>query len=205
MDAKGNLYISEYSGHRVRMVTPAGIITTVAGTGMGGFAGDGGPAAAAQLNRPVAVAVDAAGQLYIADMLNHRVRMAGPDGTIHTVAGGGSPADDLGDGGLATQARLDTPVGLALDGAGNLFIADNRHLRVRRVGPVGIISTVAGTGKAGFAGDGGPASQALLSGPTGLALDRAGNLYFADTWPFEDPEAIPNERIRMVVGAGVPG
>jgi sugar lactone lactonase YvrE len=205
LDGRGNLYFAEYSGHRVRMVTPAGTITTVAGTGKAGYAGDGGSAVAAQLNHPLGVAVDGAGHLYISDSLNHRVRMVGPDGVIRTVVGGGSPADSLGDAGLATQARLDTPSELALDGAGNLFIADNGHRRIRRVGPVGLISTVAGTGKAGFAGDGGPATQALLSGPVGLAMDKAGNLYFSDTWPLEDdPEATPNERIRMVVGVGVP-
>src|SRR5205814_1640114 len=155
-------------GHRVRMVTPARTITTVAGTGTPGFAGDGGPATAAQLDRPKGLAVDDAGHLNIAEFGNHRVRMIGPDGTIHTVAGGGSPADGLGDGGLATDARLNTLSRLALDGAGNLFIADQNARRIRRVGPVGIISTVAGTGVAGFAGDGGPATQAELSGPFGV-------------------------------------
>src|SRR5206468_169637 len=135
MDASGNLFITDGPSHRVRRVTPAGIISTVAGTGKAGFAGDGGPAAAAQLNMPYAVAVDDAGRLFIADFGNHRVRMVGPDGTISTVAGAGAPADGLGDGGPATEALLNTPTGLALDGAGNLFIADSRSRRIRRVGP----------------------------------------------------------------------
>jgi hypothetical protein len=241
VDASGNLFIAEHGRHRVRMVTSAGTITTVAGTGQAGFAGDGGPAVAAQLNFPISVLVDnapgarppstnancgpgtprreggciafGAPRLYIADVGNHRVRMVGPDGMIRTVAGGGNPADGLGDGGLATEARLDTPIQLALDGAGNLFIADSRSLRIRRVGPVGIISTVAGTGEAGFFGDGGPATQARLSGPFGLAMDKAGNLYFSDIGRFVPPggaaggglETPDNERIREVLGVGVPG
>ena len=207
LDARGNLFIAENSGHRVRMVTPAGTITTVAGTSKPGFAGDGGPATAAQLDGPKGLAVDDAGHLYIADFGNHRVRMMGPDGTIHTVAGGGSPADGLGDGGLATDARLNTLSRLALDGAGNLFIPDANDRRIRRVGPVGIISTVAGTGVAGFAGDGGPATQAELRGPFGVAMDKAGNLYFSDRAAVaaDGSFVVPdNERIREVVGVGVP-
>jgi hypothetical protein len=208
LDARGNLFIAEFGGHHVRMVTPAGTITTVAGTGKAGFAGDGGPATAAQLDSPKGLAVDDAGHLYIADTGNHRVRMIGPDGTIKTVAGGGSPADGLGDGGLATDARLNTLSRLALDGAGNLFIPDGNDRRIRRVGPAGIISTVAGTGVAGFAGDGGPATQAELSGPFGVALDKAGNLYFSDrasvTADFSSFVGPDNQRIREVVGVGVP-
>jgi hypothetical protein len=208
VDARGNLFICDFRHHRVRMVTPAGTITTVAGTGQAGFAGDGGPAAAAQLAFPSGVVVDNAGHLYIADLDNQRVRMVGPEGMIRTVAGGGNPADGLGDGGLATEARLDSPTQLALDGAGNLFVADTRHHRIRRVGPVGIISTVAGTGKAGFSGDGGPATQAELSGPAGLAMDKAGNLFFCDLGQFQDAPTgyvtDGNQRIREVVGVGVP-
>jgi hypothetical protein len=207
LDARGNLFIAEFGGHRIRMVTPAGTISTVAGTGQAGFAGDGGPATAAQLNVPISVILDEAGRLYIADLVNHRVRMVGPDGTIRTIAGGGNPADGLGDGGLATEARLSFPSDVALDGAGNLFIADNRNRRIRRVGPVGIISTVAGTGEGGFTGDGGPALQAKLSGPLGLAMDKAGNLYFSDIGRFVLPgnfESGGNQRIREVLGVGVP-
>lgn len=208
LDAKGNLYIVEHTGHRIRMVAPDGTITTVAGTGKAGFSGDGGPATAAELDLPITITVDTTGHLYIADVGNHRVRMVGPDGTIHTVAGGGSPADGLGDGGPATDARLDTPTGVAVDGAGNLFIADSHNRRIRRVGPVGIISTVAGTGVGGFSGDGGPATQAELSGPFNLAMDQAGNLFFSDVGPFSLPSnlgAVSNDRIREVVGVGVPG
>jgi hypothetical protein len=208
LDARGDLFIVEHLGQRVRMVTRDGVITTVAGTGKAVFAGDGGPATAAELDLPINIALDNSGHLYIADVGNHRVRMLGSDGTIHTVAGGGNPADGLGDGGPATEAFLSTPTEVALDGAGNLFIADSDALRIRRVGPVGIISTVAGSGKAGFSGDGGPATQAELSGPFTLAMDKAGNLYFADRAPFVLPSNIDtegNDRIREVVGVGVPG
>jgi hypothetical protein len=208
VDARGNLFIVEHTGHRIRMVTPAGTISTVAGTGQAGFSGDGGPAAAAQLNLPIAVAVDDAGHLYIADIGNHRVRLVAPDGTISTVAGGGSPMDGLGDGGPATEARLVAPVQLVLDGAGDLFISDSDGFRIRRVGPVGIISTVAGTGTAGFSGDGGPATQAQFSGPGALTMDKAGNLYVGDVGHFVAPSNfVPpsNDRIREVVGVGAPG
>jgi hypothetical protein len=134
--------------------------------------------------------------------------MVGPDGTIRTVAGGGKPTDGLGDGGPATEARLDAPSQLALDGAGNLFIADTRHHRIRRVGPAGIISTVAGTGKTGFSGDGSPATQAELNGPSSMTMDRAGNLYFCDLGQFQDaPSGFVtdgNQRIREILGVGVP-
>jgi trimeric autotransporter adhesin len=209
-DMAGNLFIADTGHNRVRMVNPAGTITTVAGTGQAGFAGDGGPATAAQLSGPFHLAVDKTGHLFITDLGNLRVRMVSPDGTIGTVAGGGNPAVGLGDGGLATAARLDHPEQLALDGAGNLFIADNGSRRIRRVGMseagAGLISTVAGTGAAGFSGDGGPATQALLSGPFGLAIDKAGNLYFSDTGRLVNGsfETVGNQRIREVVGVGVP-
>jgi sugar lactone lactonase YvrE len=207
VDASGNLLIADSGNNRVRMVTPAGTISTFAGTGQAGFAGDGGPATAAQLNAPNAPVVDNAGRIFFTDLGNHRVRMVGPDGTIHTVAGGGNPADGVGDGGLATDAHLDLPEQIALDGAGNLFIADNHGCRIRRVGPVGIITTVAGSGQSGFSGDGGPAAQAQLSGPFGLALDQAGNLFFSDTGRLEPGVGIVtvgNQRIREVAGVGVP-
>jgi sugar lactone lactonase YvrE len=207
IDAKGNLLIADFGNNRIRMMTPAGTISTVVGTGQAGFTGDGGPATAAQLNAPSSPVVDNAGHLFFNDYGNQRVRMVGSNGTIQTVAGGGSPADGIGDGGLATNARLDLPKQIALDGAGNLYIADNHGCRIRRVGPVGIITTVAGTGQAGFSGDGGPGTQAQLSGPIGLALDQAGNLFFSDTGRVEPGVGIVtvgNQRIREVVGVGAP-
>ena len=186
---------------------PQGAGATSIPAAAGGWTALGAAGSLPTLSRPAGLAVGARGHVYVLDTGNHRVRMIGPDGTINTVAGGGNPADGLGDGGLATDARLNTLSRLALDGAGNLFIPDANDHRIRRVGPVGIISTVAGTGVAGFAGDGGPATQAELSGPFGVAIDKAGNLYFSDIGSLtaDGSDVGPgNQRIREVVGVGVP-
>jgi uncharacterized protein (TIGR03437 family) len=201
-DHRGNLYLSDTDHHRVRKVSPSGIIATIAGTGTAGFSGDGGPAISAQLNLPYGVAVDYAGYVYIADLGNNRVRRVAPDGTISTVAGTGD-AGYSGDGGPAVQARLHTPRNVAVDASGVLYIAEFEGHRVRRVGSDGTIATVAGTGIAGFRGDGGPAAAAQLGYPAGLALDGSGALYIADS---------QNNRIRKVANGvivtalgGVPG
>jgi len=191
-DAAGNLYIADPADHRVRKISPAGLITTVAGDGQPGFRGDGGPAHLARLDSPYGLAVDAAGNLYIADYGNARVRRVAPDGTIRTVAGGGaSEASASGDS--ATAVRLVGPRNLALDAAGNLYISDFRDHRIYRLSPDGRIEWIAGTGTPGMAGNGGPALYAQLSYPAGLALDRAGNLYIADSG---------NRRVRRLA-AGV--
>ena len=181
LDASGQLYIADYSNHRVRKVTPAGVITTVAGTGVGGFGGDGGPAASAQLNGPSGLALDAVGNLYIAEYLNHRVRKVTPAGVITTVAGAGTQGFS-GDGGPATSAELNSPFDVVVDSAGNLYIADYGNSRIRRVDPDNVISTAAGNGTSGCSGNLEPATGAQLGGPTGLAVDQAGNLYIADVW-----------------------
>lgn len=175
-DATGNLYISEREGHRIRRVTATGNISTVAGRGIGAFSGDGGPASAAFLNYPCGMAVDAAGSLYIAERFNQRIRKINPSGTISTVAGNGA-AGYSGDGGPATSASLNHPVAVAVDPAGNLFIADANNYRIRKVTPAGTISTVAGNGTLGFSGDGGNAAGASIGRPDGVAVDLAGNLY----------------------------
>jgi len=179
VDASGNLYIADYSNNRVRKVAATdGTITTVAGNGTSSYSGDGGPATSAQLG-PGSVAVDASGNLYIADVANDRVRKVGADGTITTVAGNG--AAWLGDGGSAASAQLNAPSGLAVDASGNLYIADTGDYRIRKVAADGMISTVAGDGVAGSSGDGGPATSAQLNRPSAVALDSGGNLYIADT------------------------
>ncbi len=188
VDPAGNLYIADAANHRVRKITPAGVISTVAGNGHPGFSGDNGPATAAQLNQPYDVALDAAGNLYIADYGNQRVRAIGTSGNITTVAGNGS-SGTTADGGPATAALLTGPRNVATDAAGNLYISDFDGHRVRKVAPGGTISTVAGTGLAGFSGDGGPATAAQLAFPAGLALDGANNLYIVDS---------TNIRIRKV-------
>jgi hypothetical protein len=192
VDAAGNLFIADTDNNRIRKVTPAGMISTVAGNGFGGRGGDGHPATSAELYSPSSVAVDAAGNLFIADTGNHLVRKVTPGGVINTIAGNGFAGFD-GDGGPATSATLCLPAGVAVDTAGNLFVADDCNSRIRKVTPAGVISTVAGNGDPGFSGDGGPATSAKISNPWGVVLDTAGNLFIADTW---------NNRIRKVTAAG---
>ena len=184
----GDLYIADSGNERIRRVDRSGTIATVAGTGTTGFSGDGGPATAAQVASPRGLAGDDAGNLYVADDNNHRIRRIDPSGVVTTVAGTGV-AEATGDGGPATAAQLDHPRGVAVDGRGNLFIADSMSHRVRMVDAGGVISTVAGCGRSGYGGDGGPATVARLFEPRGVAVDSAGRLYVADTY---------NDRIRRV-------
>ena len=190
VDGAGNLYIADFNNHRIRKVDASQTITTVAGNGTAGFSGDGGPATAASLNLPGTLAVDAAGNLYIADQANQRIRKVDAvSNTIDTIAGSGG-YDYAGDGGLATQASFRSPFGVAVDGAGNLYIADLNNSRIRRVDADSqTITTAAGDGSLGFSGDHGPAPQAQLSSPYGVAVDAAGNFYIADSG---------NNRIRRV-------
>jgi len=188
--ADGSQYIADHYNHRVRKVSPDGMISTVAGNGTAGFSGDGGPGVSAKLNWPKRVAVAADSSLYIADTSNNRVRRVGLDGNISTVAGGGAS----GDGGLATAAYISRPEGLAVASDGSLYIAENGGNRIRRVGPDGIIATVAGNGTAGFGGDGGAATSANLSAPSSVALAADGSVYIADT---------NNNRIRRVGVDGI--
>jgi len=178
IDAKGNLYIADTNNSAVRKVTN-GTISTVAGNGLQGYAGDGGPALSAQLNDPQGVAVDAAGNLYITDTLNYRVRMVSPAGNIATIAGNGM-AGYSGDGGAASQAQLSYPAGIAVDSGGDVFFAD-AGASVRKVYGNGTIATIAGNGSIGYTGDGGPATSASLNGPTGIAVDSNGDVYIADS------------------------
>ena len=211
VDAKGNIYIADLAHYRVRRVGTDGVITTVAGTGSPGFSGDGGPAAQASLSGPSGVAVDAKGNIYIADYTGDsgRIRRVGTDGIITTVAGGAprplEPAGPVGDGGSAEKASLFSPRGAAMDAKGNLYIADTNNNRIRRVGTDGIITTVAGMGKNGFSGDGGPAAQASLSGPSSVTVDAGGNLYIADTNNHRIRRVGPDGIITTVPGSGPTG
>jgi sugar lactone lactonase YvrE len=249
VDGAGNVFVADDSLGTVRKVAPNGIITTVAGmTAAFGFAGDGGPATHALLQRPASVAVDGAGRLYIADPANFHVRrvdtngtittIAGngtnvlaPDGTlataggmfgpvgltfdpagnlvvgefdrvrridaagrITTIAGGGSPADGLGDGGRATSAALSGVQGVAYRADGTLFISDQNNQRIRKVSPSGIITTAAGDGNYGDSGDGGPAVNAEVAAPNDLVVDSLGNVYFAES---------SSNRIRRISPTGI--
>src|SRR5207253_2619033 len=167
------------------------VITTAVGTGAKGFAGDGGPATAALLNQPFHVAFDRAGNLYFSDTFNHRIRRVDANtGIITTVAGNGKKGFG-GDGSKATDAMLNEPYGICLDGEGNLFIVDRLNFCIRRVDSSrGVITTIAGTGgKSGFGGDRGPADKALLREPNGICLDGKGKLYIAD---------VADQRVRVV-------
>jgi RHS repeat-associated protein len=177
----GAVYIVDMVHRRVRRVAPDGIIETIAGTGVFGFSGDGGPAMSASFMRPRGIAVGPDGSLYIADELSHRVRRVGPDGIIDTIAGSGSVGFRMGgfsgDGGHATEAQLEEPFRIALATDGTLYISDTRNNRVRGVGPHGIIETVAGTGESGFSGDGGPPTAAQIAARNALAVGPSGALY----------------------------
>jgi sugar lactone lactonase YvrE len=189
VDSAGSIYISD--GSRIRMVTPAGIISTLAGDGTCNSSGDGGPATASQLCDPEGISLDSAGNLYIADANKGRIRKITTGGIISTVAGSGGSGFN-GDGMLATLAMIREPNGVAIDAAGILYIADSGNNRIRKVTPAGIISTLAGIATSpigSYSGDGGPATAAQLNSPDGVAVDTAGRLYIADS---------SNNRIRKV-------
>ncbi len=187
VDAANNVYISDYSNNVVRKVNPAGIITTVAGNDSAGYSGDGGSAIYAKLNRPSGIALDLAGNLYIADAQNNVIRKVNTSGIITTIAGNGFGAGlslghggYSGDGGSATDAKLNYPESVAVDKFGNVFIADASNNVIRKVGTNDTISTYAGNGVPGAGGDGGLSTAAGLKFPAGVAVDGPGNVYIAD-------------------------
>lgn len=161
----------------------AQLVSTVAGNGLAGFSGDGGPAISAQLDTATCIALDLAGNLYINVQKSNRVRKVGVSGIITTVAGNGATGYG-GDGGPATAARLAGNWGMAVDAFGNIYISDQGNHRIRKVSSTGIITTVAGTGTSGFSGDGGPATDAKMNAPLGIAVDPSGNVYFSDSYNF---------------------
>jgi sugar lactone lactonase YvrE len=190
VDGSGNVYFADAAVHLVRKIAPGGSIQTIAGTGVAGFAGDGGPASAALLNQPYGLALDPAGNLYIADLGNARVRKVAVDGTIQTVAGGGAlPATSTGQGGPSTSVQLVQPRNVALGGDGSLYISDFGANQVYQVATTGILSLMAGTGTAGYSGVGTSALLAELNAPAGLTVDPTGALYIADSG---------NNRVRKV-------
>jgi sugar lactone lactonase YvrE len=191
-DASNNLYISDYGNNAIRMVTSAGIITTVAGDGTGnaGSSGDGGLATSAELNQPSDTYVDSSGNLYIADTTNNKIReVVASTGKIYTIAGTGSSGSS-GNGGLATSAKLNGPTGVTMDSAGNIYISDYYNNVVRKITvSTGIISLYAGTGSTGYSGDGGAATSAKINEAGFGIMDGSNNFYFSD---------VDNARIRVV-------
>ncbi|HTQ51918.1 MAG TPA: hypothetical protein VMJ12_14505, partial [Candidatus Acidoferrales bacterium] len=193
LDAAGNLFIADSQNSLIRKVDTNSIITSVAGNGMSGYSGDGGAATNASLSYPSAVAVDASGDLYIADRDNHCIRQVDTNGIITTVAGNGAQGY-FGDGAAATNASLSYPSAVAVDADGNLLIADTGNQRIRQVDTNGLITTVAGNGNQGYSGDGGAATNASLNQPNSVVVDAFGNLFIADA---------ANGRIREVDAAGL--
>jgi sugar lactone lactonase YvrE len=191
VDSNGNVYVADTWNYRIRKISAAGTIQTVAGNGSYGVFGDGGQAVNASLGAIEALALDAQGNLYISDPYHHRVRRIGTGGVITTVVGGSF--GDYGDGGAAAIAKLKYPRGVAVDQQGNLLLADSMNHRIRKALVSGSISTVAGTGSAGYSGDGGLATGAQLNTPGGLAIDSAGSLVLAD---------LLNYRVRRVQAQG---
>ncbi|OJW79522.1 MAG: hypothetical protein BGO69_12380 [Bacteroidetes bacterium 46-16] len=193
VDTTGNVYITDVYCHVVRKVNTSGIISTIAGTGSIGYSGDGGPAVSAALNTPVAVDADIAGNVYIVDRGNARIRMIDMSGNINTIAGTGTHGFS-GDNAAATSAELNYPANIAFDNTGNIYIADQLNERIRKIDAGGIITTIAGNGIHSFSGDGSAATSASLEYPMSVALDSSGNMFIADG---------SGNRVRMVDGSGI--
>jgi sugar lactone lactonase YvrE len=206
-DAGGDLVFADHANNRIRMIDPSGVITTIAGHGptgvnAGGFAGDGGPATAARLSEPIGVAFDTADNLFFTDRDNHVIRMVDGRGIITTIAGTGKPGSG-GDGGPATDAELDEPYYVVVERDGSIIVADSGSASVRMIDPRGVITTIAGTGDVGFSGDGGPATDATMTEPYGLAVDDAGDVFVSERYRVRmiDPDGL----ITTVAGIGEPG
>jgi sugar lactone lactonase YvrE len=179
VDASKNLYIADYYGWIRKVTASTGVITTLAGIGSNGYSGDGGPATSAQFYNPLAVAVDTAGNVYVADSNNGAVRMIS-NGIITTIAGSGI-LSYTGDGGPAALAQFSAITGIAVDAQGNIYVADTSNDAIRLFPLGGTVSTIAGNGTQGYTGDGGTSTVAELNNPQGLAVTSSGNVYFADT------------------------
>jgi sugar lactone lactonase YvrE len=198
LDANGNVYVAEAERHRIRKISPAGVAITLAGTGVAGFAD--GPGATAQFSTPTGIATDQSGNLYVADQSNHRLRKITPAGTVTTLAGTGAAGFADGPGATAQFSYL---YGIATDSAGHIYVADSNNQRVRKVTPAGAVTTLAGTGVAGFADGSGATAQ--FSQPTSLAVDASGNVYVADRFNRRVRKITPAGTVTTLAGTGVAG
>lgn len=199
VDAVDNVYIADSQNHRIRKVDAGtGLISTIAGTGVAGYGGDGGPAVNALLNSPRGVAVDSAGNVIFSDTNNHRIRLITPGGTVTTVAGSGMQGF-LGDGGLATAARLNEPYGIAMDDNDVIYFADRGNNRIRKFTVGGNISTVGGDGTAAYGGDGGLAINASLQGPRDVCVDRDGRFGFDTVFGLQQGKLKDKQNATQIV------
>jgi sugar lactone lactonase YvrE len=198
LDRAGNLYVADISNHRIRRVAPDGTVTTVAGTGEPGFAN--GPVATARFNAPIGLALSPLGALFVAERENHRLRRVAFGGDVRLFAGAGTigRADGLG-----AAAQFNNPTGLAFDGLGNLYVSDFANHTIRKVTSAGVVTTLAGTGVAGFAD--GPGTTARFNNPAGIAIDAAGYLYVADVSNHRIRRVAPDGTVTTVAGTGEPG
>lgn len=201
VDSSGNVYIADTNNSKIRKVGTDGRICTIAGIESWGYTGDGGPATSAQLSYPRSVVVDSHGNVFIAEASNSVIRKIDTNGIISTVAGTGTSGYG-GDGGAATEAKLDYPYGVAVDGSGNVYIAEGNNRRIRKVDTNGFINTIAGTGVAGYSGDGGPAASAQVNSPVGIAADYAGNVYITDIGTSTIRRIYTDGTIRTIAGTG---
>ncbi|MCL2011704.1 MAG: NHL repeat-containing protein [Cystobacterineae bacterium] len=208
MDAAGNLYVADNGNERIRKISPEGEVSTLAGTGASGLVS--GPGNVAQFSSPKGLALDAAGNLYVADSNNHRIRKISPEGAVSNFAGGGITGP-LGGGfvnGQGAEARFYYPEGLAIDAAGNLYVADTDNHRIRKISPQGVVSTFAGGGLSGSIGGGfanGQGTEARFRYPQGLAIDAEGNLYVADSGNHRIRKISPEGEVASFAGNGMPG
>ena len=204
LDVIGNLYIADYGNNRIRMVNTIGTISTFVGNGSAGYSGDGGQATVAELNHPNGMAIDASGNLYIADCFNNCIRKVTTSGIISTTVGNGASGYS-GNGGQATAAGLNHPSQVVLDAAGTLYFADQNNNVIRKVNAAGIISTVVGNGTGAFSGDGGQAAACEINYSNGVTLDAAGNIYVADQNNSRVRKVNSSGIINTIVGTGVAG